>query len=74
MYKTQSANAQRLLSLTDALAAREAALRQAQDELARSGEELVRVRRGEEDARLGIREKEKLVEVSASHNVACTRG
>ena len=74
MYKTQSANAQRLLSLTDALAAREGALRQAQDELARSGEELVRVRRGEEDARLGIREKEKLVEVSASHNVACTRG
>lgn len=64
LYKTQSQNAQRLLLLNEQLRDRDEKEREAGDSSRRTVDELVRLRRKEEDLRGAMIEKDKMIQVS----------
>lgn len=67
LYKTQSQNAQRLLVLNEQMRDRDEKERETGDESRRVTEELVRLRRKEEDLRGVVSEKDKMIQVSLAN-------
>jgi autophagy-related protein 16 len=66
LYKTQSQNAQRLISLNEQMREKDDRERDAGEESRRLNEEMGKVRRRESDLRSVVGEKDKMIQVRCS--------
>ena len=65
LYKTQSQNAQRLISLNEQMREKDDRERDAGEEIRRLNDEMVKVKRRENDLRSVVGEKDSMIQVSS---------